>query len=266
MINEDIQLKKNEDSEKTFSEKEDSKNSKKTFSESLWQEYPTYYLSTAPQGSQTWLDSRIGRITMSSLSSCTYRSGYKTLEEDIVNTIIGLKKLNEPSAESVMYMEHGVSMEPIIRTWFSEEIIKRPIKEVGLAVWKEDPRFGGSLDGEIDCDEGIEIKAPKKMYWKLIEYIESKKKGFNFYHGYHEHVFNSHYDQMTGNGIITNKKYMYYIVVCSDNQQSFIQRFPVDKDLWNEILYPKACEFYNNLIEPKMKELNIKRIDPSQVD
>ncbi len=235
-------------------------------SKSLWQEYPTYYLSMAPQGSQTWLDSRIGRITMSSISACTYRSGYKIVEEDIVNTIIGLKKLNEPSAESVMNMEHGVSMEPIIRTWFSEEILKKPIKEVGLAVWKEDPRFGGSLDGEVDCDEGIEIKAPKKMYWKLIEYIESKKKGFNFYQGYHEHVFNSHYDQMTGNGIITNKKYMYYVVVCSDNQQSFIQRFSVDKELWENTLYPKACNFYDTLIEPKMSELNIKRIDPSQID
>jgi hypothetical protein len=236
--------------------------SSKDISGNLWQEYPTYYLSMAPQGSQTWLDARIGIITMSSLSSCTYRSGYKTVEDDIVNTIIGLKKLNETPAENLIYMEHGVSMEPVIRDWYSEEIIKKPIKEVGLAVWKEDPRFGGSLDGEIDSEEGIEIKAPRKMYWKLVEYIESKKKGFNFYKGYHEHVFNSHYDQMTGNGIITDKKFMHYIVVCSDTQQAFTQRFPVDKDLWETILYPKASEFYNLNIEPKMKELNIKRIDP----
>ena len=100
------------------------------------------------------------------------------------------------------------------------------------------------------------------MYWKLVEYIESKKKGYSFYPGYHEHIFNSHYDQMTGNAIITNKKYMHYVVVCSDSQQSFVQRFPVDVELWEKTLYPRACNFYEEYIEPKMKLFDIKRIDP----
>ena len=225
-----------------------------------WVDYPTYYLSTAPQGTDQWLKDRIGRITMSSISSCTNRASYKQNPEDIVNNICGIKK--EESHESLGYMEHGIKMEPVIRNWYSDTILKKPIKEVGLAVWKNDVRFGGSLDGEIDDEEGIEIKAPRKMYFKLIEYIESRKKGYSFYSGFHDHIFNSHYDQMTGNGVITNKKYMHYIVVCTDTQNAFVQRFPVDHDLWNNVLYPRAVDFYEKLIQPKMDELKLTVKDP----
>jgi hypothetical protein len=230
----------------------------------MWKEYPSYNLSLYPQTSEEWHTLRIGRITMSNLSSCCGRSAYKTCYDEVSDIVCGIKKI-----ETNAYMEHGVKMEPVIRDWYSETINK-PIQEVGLAVWKKDSRFGGSLDGEIlesdslevSSSEGIEIKAPNKMYWRLVEYIESKKKGYTFYPGYHEHVFNSHYDQMTGNAIITNKKYMHYVVVCSDTQQSFVQRFPVDTELWETILYPRACKFYEDYVEPKMKLFDIKRIDP----
>jgi hypothetical protein len=227
----------------------------------MWKEFETYNLSLHPQGTEEWKQLRQGRITMSNLSACTGRSMYKTEHEEISDIICNITKI-----ESNAYMEHGVKMEPIIRDWYSKTILS-PIKEVGLAVWKKDPRFGGSLDGEIMLDnetteEGIEIKAPRKMYWKLVEYIEAKKKGYTFYPGHHEHVFNSHYDQMTGNAIITNKKAMHYIVVCSETQQAFIQRFPVDVELWENELYPKACKFYDEYIQPKMTKLSINRIDP----
>ncbi len=225
-----------------------------------WIEYPTYYLSTAPQGSDIWLKERIGRITMSNISNCTHRASYKQPYEDVVNGICGIKKMEAP--QNIAYMDHGIKMEPIIRNWYSESIVKKPIKEVGLAVWKQDNRFGGSLDGEIDSEEGIEIKAPRKMYYKLVEYIESKKKGFKFYNGDHEHIFNSHYDQMTGNGVITNKKYMHYVVVCTDTQNAFIQRFPVDYDLWENVLYPRAVKFYEEYVQPKMNELNLTMLSP----
>jgi hypothetical protein len=227
----------------------------------MWKDYPSYNLSLYPQTSEEWKNLRIGRITMSNISSCTGRSVYKSCLEEVSDVVCGIKQI-----ETNTYMEHGVKMEPIIRNWYSETI-EKPIQEVGLAVWKKDPRFGGSLDGEIldedgKTSEGIEIKAPNKMYWKLVEYIESKKKGYSFYPGYHEHIFNSHYDQMTGNAIITNKKYMHYVVVCSETQQAFVQRFHVDIDLWEKTLYPRACKFYDEYVEPKMKSLNIKRIDP----
>lgn len=229
----------------------------------MWKEYSTYNLSLHSQGTDEWKNLRIGRITMSTISSCVGRSMYKTDPNEICDIICGVTKISNNA-----YMEHGVKMEPIIRDWY-QDTLGKSIKELGLAVWKKDPRFGGSLDGEIlDSEsndfslEGIEIKAPRKMYWRLIEYIESKKKGYSFYPGYHEHIFNSHYDQMIGNAVITNKKAMHYVVVCSETQQAFVQRFPIDLEHWEKNLYPNACKFYDDFVEPKMKELNIERIDP----
>jgi hypothetical protein len=219
-------------------------------------DYPTYKLSLAQQGSDEWKKLRCGRITSSNLSSCIGRASFKTSKYEIANKICNLCEI-----ESNSYMQHGIEMEPIIRDWYSDAINK-PIKELGIAIWKKDCRFGGSLDGEIDSEEGIEIKAPNKMYQRLVEYIESKKKGYNFYPGYHEHIFNSHYDQMMGNAIITNKKYIHYVVVCTDTQKAFVQRFPTDVELWEKELYPKACEFYDKYVTPLLCEKNITRIDP----
>jgi len=216
----------------------------------------TFWECYDEQGSEEWLKMRIGRITMSQLSAITGRNNFRVSKEDEAKKICGLEKIKTNG-----YMAHGRLTEPIIRTWYSEQI-ESPIREVGLAIWKKDPRFGGSLDGEINQDEGIEIKAPYKMYNKLVDYIEAKKKGYKFYPGYHEHIYNSHYDQMTGYGVITNKKYMHYIVVCSDTQEAFVQRFPVDYNLWENELYPKACQFYDKYVVPMMSENNITRIDP----
>lgn len=219
-------------------------------------DYPTYKLSLASQGSEEWHKLRCGRITSSTLSSCVGRGGFRVSKHETASKICNLEKF-----ETNSYMQHGITMEPIIRDWYAETINK-PIKELGIAIWKNDPRFGGSLDGEINEEEGIEIKAPNKMYQRLVEFIESKKKGYTFYPGYHEHIFNSHYDQMTCNGIITNKKYMHYIVVCTDTQQAFTQRFPVDTILWEKELYPKACEFYDKYVVPLMDSNGLVRFDP----
>jgi hypothetical protein len=221
-----------------------------------FEEHDTYFASLNQQCSEEWHKLRYGRITMSTISACTGRAGYSVNKEELARKICGLEKTVTNS-----YMEHGIVTEPLIRSWYSGTL-QKPIKEVGLAIWKKDMRFGGSLDGEIDDSEGIEIKAPNKMYYKLIEYIESKKKGYKYPEGYHEHVFNSHYDQMTGNAIITNKKYMHYVVVCTDTQQAFVQRFPVDTELWENELYPKACKFYDTYVTPILKENSIERIDP----
>ncbi len=221
-----------------------------------FKESETYWESLDRQGSKEWLNLRIGRITMSSISSCCNRSSFPVDKDKLANQICGFETI-----ETNPYMQHGIVSEPLIRKWYSENL-NYPIKEVGLAIWKKDPRFGGSLDGEINSEEGIEIKAPRKMYNKLVEYIESKKKGYKYEEGYHEHIFNSHYDQMTGNGVITNKKYMHYVVVCTDTQKAFVQRLPVDYELWERELYPKACKYYEDYIQPLMDKNNIKLFVP----
>jgi hypothetical protein len=111
-------------------------------------------------------------------------------------------------------------------------------------------------------EEGLEIKAPKKMYKQLTHHIEAIKRGFKPLPGYHEHIFNNHYDQLTGNGVITNKKYMHFVVVSTSENLSYCEKLPVDRDHWDQTLYPLGCVFYNDYIAPAMLKAGIQRIDP----
>ena len=219
----------------------------------IWEEYPTYYLSLNKQCGPIWSRKRIGRITMSMIAAVTGRAPKPSDPHELRDIIIGTSKKSFTLSEETM-AQHGIAAsEPIIRDWYSKALNRR-IEEVGLAVWKQDLRFGGSLDGAIYdipveteniqhnssainrdliesvrdelkqvtithtnptpiSSEGLEIKAPKKMYKQLIHHIEAIKRGFKPLPGYHEHIFNNHYDQMTGNGVITDKKYMHFVVV-----------------------------------------------------
>ena len=292
----------------------------------IWEEYPTYFLSCSKQCSRIWARKRIGRITMSLISAAADRNRvFYPDRSELARIIVGLSsKSFTPNAK--VLTEHGIVSEPIIRDWYAGQL-NRKITEVGLAVWKEDTRFGGSLDGKIwdsvspviphlaardriwdlelsladsvggdktsidslsqglsqlqiqndredckhtqisvtrnsDSEEGIEIKAPKRMYKQLIAHIESIRKGFNPPPGYHRHLFNSHYDQMIGNGVITGRKYMHFVVVSTEENLSYCEKLPVDRAHWDKVLYPQATYFYDNYIQPLMVSYKIRRIDP----
>jgi hypothetical protein len=267
----------------------------------IWEEYPTYYLSRNKQCSPIWSRKRIGRITMSMIAAITGRNPKPSDPDELTKIIIGISKKSFTLSEETM-AQHGIATEPIIRDWYSKALNRR-IEEVGLAVWKKDLRFGGSLDGDIYdipvgteniqhnssainrdslesvCDElkhvtiththptpvseeGLEIKAPNKMYKQLIHHIEAIKRGFKPLPGYHEHIFNSHYDQLTGNGVITNKKYMHFVVVSTSENLSYCERLPVNLDHWENTLYPLGCLFYDQYVAPAMRKAGIQRIDP----
>lgn len=249
----------------------------------LWDNRKTCVISMNKQGGTVWTALRKGRGTMSYAAAMSGHirpdlfTRFYTSKEELAKVIVGTSsKSFDP--ESASLMAHGVVAEPIIRTWYSEKIVKAPIAEVGLAIWKEDPRFGGSLDGEftsfvgegdskVAVEEGIEIKAPNKMYWKLVDHAEAIKKGFTPEPGYHSHVFDSHYDQFMGNGVITGKKFMHYVVVANDGKgTAYHQVFPVDPDYWSKDLYPAMSRFYDDYVAPEMSRAGVLRIDPPTFD
>lgn len=288
----------------------------------IWEEYPTYFLSCSKQCSRIWTRKRIGRITMSLISAAADRNRiFYPDRHELARIILGLSPKSFTANDQVL-TQHGIVSEPVIREWYSNQL-SRQITEVGLAVWKEDVRFGGSLDGKIwdlptsvglpmgcsaenkdpsplvngatnavdalsqglsqlqiknesedwkqthisvtrnsNSEEGLEIKAPNKMYQKLIHHIEAIRKGFNPPPGYHRHIFDSHYDQMTGNGVVTGMKYMHFVVVSTAENLSYCEKLPVDRLHWDTVLYPQATYFYDNYIQPMMTENKIRRIDP----
>lgn len=198
-------------------------------------EYEDYYLYDTSQGSEDWLQMRKGRITMSNLGKVVGHCPYEKYEPEKLAKILKgeIKQVFSPEARE--RMQKGNDYEPIVRNYLEKKLGKT-IDETGFAVWKADTRFGASLDGIIDNDTGIEIKCPARMYRPLLNNKDMKNT---------KCIWKSHYDQIIGNGVITGRKNMLYVVYGIEDKKVYIQNVKVDYDYWFNFLYPKACEFYD---------------------
>lgn len=226
-----------------------------------WEERPTCWVSLAPQGSETWKSLRLCRIRASDVSKICGDSIFTVDLDELALYIVGKKELvfDEKSKKN---MADGNMGEPFIRNWFSQCIIKKPIRQIGTAIFKEDDRYSASCDGEIDEDTFIEIKFVLKMYIKLDAHAKRINSGWKPPRFYHEHIYNNHYKQIIQNGVILKKKYCWYIVVCKEDGNAYYEKVEIDPSyFWNEI-YPKTDKFYGTKIVPLMEKYNLKRISP----
>jgi hypothetical protein len=240
-----------------------------------WEERKTCYMSKSKQGGKVWSRLRIGAMNASGISRCLQRMppSMRIPPEESARIICGLSPLSydkkqtedEKRTES---MKIGILGEPIVRQWDSKRL-GVTIREVGVGVWKENPVFRGSMDGEPESsnekcneDDFVEYKIPKNIYWKLIEYIEAIKKGFEPPPGYHRHIFDSQYDQITFCGSIHGKQRCKFTVVSAETSDVYEQWIPTDHDHWNKVLYPQGLQFYNTYVVPLMAKHHILRIDP----
>ena len=205
-----------------------------------------YFLLDTTQGSPDWLKMRKGRITMSNMGKVVGHAPYCTLsKEDLGLVLMGLKK-EEFSVDAIKRMRKGNLYELPVRNQLSKRI-NRKISETGFAVWKQDERFGASLDGIVDENTGIEIKCPAYMYKPIEEYMNNKNRDPNSV----SHIWKSQYDQIIGNGVITGRKNMIFCVYGIEDKKFFIQNVPVDYDYWNKFLYPTAVDFYEKYMKKK---------------
>lgn len=235
----------------------------------IWNFRETCTISLNKQGGELWKKIRLGAIQASLISEIcdrTYHSEAfpKRTPQEIANILCGIGvQAFTPTQE--LAMADGVIGEPIVREWFSKEIIKKPINEVGVAIWKKDPYFRASLDGETLNEEnediGIEIKVPGKLAAKYIHIVQSWGKSLNNPHP-ESYIFPNHYDQIMTGCNITNKKGAYYVVACLKDGTAFYQYLETDTQLWNEVLYPKAKIFHNTYVLPLIKEKQIDVIFP----
>jgi len=202
-------------------------------------EFETYYLYDTTQGSDDWLHMRKGRITMSNLGKVVGHCPFVKHEPEYLAKLLKGEEREQFSQEAIERMRKGNQYEPIVRKFLEKKLGKK-IDETGFAVWKADTRFGASLDGIIDDDTGIEIKCPAKLYKPLKENKDMNNIGC---------IWDSHYDQIIGNGVITGRKNMIYAVYGIEDKQLYIQNVKVDYNYWFDFLYPKACEFYDKYME-----------------
>lgn len=248
-----------------------------------WIESETCYFSTAPQCTPLWDILHHGAISSSKVTSWIGDSRFSDSPEESALQCVGLSKKTFDSKQ-LDAMHIGIKGEPAVRDWY-EEKIGHKIKEVGIAVWKEDPRFRASLDGfYIDSDgihRGIEIKITKDIYWPLICYYKSlrnkERKGSRDFSnedpnpnpdtasGEYSHIWNSHFDQMQMAMKVTGVKSVDYIVCGHKKNQVFIQRIYQNEERWKE-LYKRGTEFLETLVEPLMVKHELKRIDPHPME
>lgn len=121
------------------------------------------------QGSQEWIEARLGKFTASAASEWVCANGEVTVA---ANTYI-LKKLGEiktgESSDGFVNedMMHGMEQEPKARAWY-EKLLGNKVEEVGFIQHPLLPYIGASVDGRVkvlvEQDEEvrgtIEIKCP----------------------------------------------------------------------------------------------------------
>ncbi len=235
----------------------------------IWDVRQTCCISKNKQGGQIWKQLRIGCIQASligEICELTYHTEAfpKKTPEELAEILCGLSEKSFTQTQELA-MAEGTIGEPIVREWFSNEIIHKPIEEVGVAVWNEDPYFRSSLDGETTTEEGlpagVEIKVPGHLNKKYIEIVQSWGRNLNNPHP-ESYIYKNHYAQIVTGCVITNKHGCYYVVCCLKDGTAFHQYLEKDMNFWNKILYPKAKAFHNKYVLPLIKKHNIKVIMP----
>lgn len=224
-----------------------------------WLENEHCYISNAPQGSEKWHKLRICAITGSTCSDYLGYSPFSSKDpKEAALRCVGLVK-KEFTPEQLVRMKIGNEGEPIVRDYYSKHIGKQ-IDEVGIAIWKKDPRFRASLDGVYTNDDGdlcgVEIKIPRKVYNKLIVY-----KNTNPLPPGHSHIWESHYNQMIQCIEIVGLKYIDYVVAGCDDGKMYVERIYPNSRYFNNVIYTPGVIFLDTYVKPLMELHKIERLD-----
>lgn len=236
-----------------------------------WIESDTCYYSTAPQMSPLWDKLHIGCISSSRVNTWLGRSKFSEGPVESAKQCVGLSKKSFNS-QQLDVMQIGIDGEPKVRDWYSKTM-GIDIKEVGIAVWKEDPFFRSSLDGfytdKNGDSHGIEIKISKEIYWPLVSYNNHKTQGKkqvtpNWDKDTRKamHIWGSHYDQMITSIKVCGLKSIDYIVCGHIDNNVYIEKVYPDEERWENVIYPGTMELRRDYIEPLMIKHDISRLDP----
>lgn len=228
-----------------------------------FQERKTCYVLDAPQLSKDWHQYRVGRATSSTLGTWIGVDPFNKFNTTFIEKSV--LKLGRDK-ELTHHLRRGLEKEPIIRELYAKHIGKT-LLETSLAIWKDDDRFAGSLDFEIEgTREGGEIKAPGRRYAKMVEYFNAHKKGYipiqerNAEEKEIKHIYGSHYVQMIGNAVITDKDWMHYVIMDDEvKNELYYDVIPVDHEYWNRV-YEHCCILFDEHVDPIMKKYNVKRL------
>lgn len=166
------------------------------------------------QGSQAWLDARVGIFTASNFDKLITpktqkpsASMDKYVYEVLAEMVLG-RSLQDASSG---FMERGTEMEREARAWYEFET-DCEVEQVGLLL-RDDRRVGCSPDGLVGEDGGLEIKCPSAGVH--VSYLLGD-------------AYESYYCQVQGSLWITGRKWWDFVSYCPGFPPKLV-RFAADK-------------------------------------
>ena len=131
----------------------------------------------ADQGTQEWLDARLGRPSASQFSKLITTAGKPSASADeYINILIAERILGESEPIYVNeWMQRGTELEPEARAMY-ELMHSVDVEEVGF-ILDDSGEFGCSPDGLIGEDGGVEFKCPapkNHIAWSRKDVCPSK--------------------------------------------------------------------------------------------
>jgi hypothetical protein len=177
------------------------------------------------QGSQEWIDSRIGKVTASRVGACFTkpRNGYSVskVREAYLADLLAERLTGKPSVPSYAYGDNGdaVSWGAQTEAFAREAYTVRTglrIDKVGFIDHPTVPMSGASPDGLVGLDGGVEIKCPNTK-----THLETVRKGA---------VPTAHLPQIKWNMACTRRVWWDFISFDprAEEEQYFCQRFLAD--------------------------------------
>ena len=169
----------------------------------------------AEQGTQEWLDARLGRPSASQFHKLITSSGKPSTQADsYINTMIAERLMGYSEPVYVTdAMQRGTDLEPEARELY-EFISDVKVQEVGF-ILDNSGEFGCSPDGLIGEDCGLEVKCPAPH-----NHIAWSRKGV---------CPSKHYAQVQGCMYITERKWWDFMSYHPD-MKPFIVRVERDEE------------------------------------
>lgn len=125
------------------------------------------------QGSQEWLDLRLGCPSGSQFSNLITSTGKPSTSADTyINQLIAEKLTGRPTEVKVTeWMQRGTELEPLARNFY-ELMTDNEVSEVGFCM-HDQHQCGISPDGLIGDEGGLEIKCPAPQ--THVKYLRENK-------------------------------------------------------------------------------------------
>lgn len=125
------------------------------------------------QGSEEWLQARLGRPSASNYAKLVTTKGAKSTQaKGYILSLAAKIMTGEPTFVRVTeHMERGTMLEPYAREHY-EAVTGNTVEEIGFCL-HDTLEAGASPDGLIGDDGGLEIKCPSPSVH--LEYLESSK-------------------------------------------------------------------------------------------